>query len=78
MPLSVVVLLKRTSYNKETKREAENERRENERNQSRGKMAITVDSTPDPKFFVKNASQISSHSGFLVSGLEVTYLYLVF
>ena len=30
MPLYAVVLLKRTSYNKETKREAENERRENE------------------------------------------------
>ena len=42
MPLSVVVLLKRTSYNKETKRKAENER-----SQSRGKMAITADSAPD-------------------------------
>ena len=31
MSLFVVVLLKRTSYNKETKREAEKERRENER-----------------------------------------------
>ena len=28
MPLFVVVLLKKTSYNKETKREAENERSE--------------------------------------------------
>ena len=33
MLLFVVVLLKRTIYNKETKREAENERRENERSQ---------------------------------------------
>ena len=33
MPLLVVVLLKRMSYNKETKREAENEGRENKRNQ---------------------------------------------
>ena len=47
----VVVLLKRTSYNKETKREAENERRENERNQSRDKKAIAADSAPDPTFF---------------------------
>ena len=35
MPLFVVVLLKRMSYNKEIKREAESERRENERSQSR-------------------------------------------
>ena len=34
MPLLVVVLQKRTNYNKETKREVENKRRENERNQS--------------------------------------------
>ena len=43
MPLFVVVLLKRTSYNKETKREAENKR-----SQSRDKKAITADSAPDP------------------------------
>ena len=49
MLLFVVVLLKRTSYNKETKREAENERRENERNQYRSKKAITADSAPDPE-----------------------------
>ena len=48
MLLFVVVLLKRTSYNKETKREAENERRENERSQYRDKKAITADSAPDP------------------------------
>ena len=35
MLLFVVVLLKRTSYNKKTKKEAENERRKNERSQSR-------------------------------------------
>ena len=34
MPLFVVVLLKRAIYNKETKKEATNERRENERSQS--------------------------------------------
>ena len=34
MPLFIVVLLKRTIYNKETKRETENERRGNERSQS--------------------------------------------
>ena len=35
MLLFVVVLLKRTSNNKETKKETENERPENERSQSR-------------------------------------------
>ena len=40
MPLFVVVLLKRTIYNKETKREAENERRENERSQSGHKRSL--------------------------------------
>ena len=49
MPLFVVVLLKRTSYNKETKRKAESERRENERSQNRDKKTITADSAPDPK-----------------------------
>ena len=43
MPLFVVVLLKKTSYNKETKREAENER-----NQSRDEKTLTADSAPDP------------------------------
>ena len=47
MPLFVVVLLKRTIYNKETKREAENERREKERNQSGHKKTPTADSAPD-------------------------------
>ena len=42
MLLFVVVLLKRTIYNKETKREAENERRENERSQNGHKKAITA------------------------------------
>ena len=51
MLLFIVVLLKRTSYNKETKREAENERRENERCQNRDKKAITADSAPNPKSF---------------------------
>ena len=50
MPLFVVVLLKRTIYNKETKREAENERRENERSQSGHKKTLTADSAPDPIF----------------------------
>ena len=50
MPLFIVVLLKRTIYNKETKREAENERRENERSQSGDKKALTADSAPDPIF----------------------------
>ena len=49
MPLFVVVLLKRTNYNKETKREAKNERRKNERSQNRDKKAITADFAPDPK-----------------------------
>ena len=48
MLLFIVVLLKRTIYNKETKREAENERRENERSQSGHKKALTADSAPDP------------------------------
>ena len=52
MPLFVVVLLKRTIYNKERKREVENERRENERNQSGHKKTLTADSAPDPKIFV--------------------------
>ena len=43
MLLFVVVLLKRTSNNKERKREAENER-----SQSRDKKAITADSAPEP------------------------------
>ena len=49
MLLFVVVLLKRTIYNKETKREAENERRENKRSQSGHKKSFTADSAPDPK-----------------------------
>ena len=52
MPLFVVVLLKRTIYNKETKREAENGRRENERSQSGNKKTLTADSAPDPKNLV--------------------------
>ena len=41
---------KRTIYNIETKREAENERRENERSQSGHKKALTADSAPDPNY----------------------------
>ena len=52
MPLFVVVLLKRTIYNKETKRETENERPKNERNQSGHKKALKADSTLDPKNFL--------------------------
>ena len=52
MPLFIVVLLKRTIYNKETKREAENERWENERSQSGHKKALTADSAPDPNIAV--------------------------
>ena len=48
MPLFVVVLRKRTSYNKETKRKTENER-----SQRRDKKAITADSAPDPNNFPK-------------------------
>ena len=48
MSLYVVVLLKRTIYNKETKREGENERRENERIQNGHKKTLTADSAPDP------------------------------
>ena len=48
MSLFVVVLLKRTIYNKETKREAENERQENERSQNGHKKTLTADSAPDP------------------------------
>ena len=50
MNLFVVVLLKRTIYNKETEREAENEGRENERSQNEHKKALTADSAPDPSF----------------------------
>ena len=50
MHFIVVVLLKRTSYNKETKREAENERAENERKQNRDKKANTADSAQTQKF----------------------------
>ena len=57
MPLFIVVLLKRTIYNKETKRETENERRENERSQSGHKKALTADSAPDP-FFLINISPL--------------------
>ena len=48
MPLFVVVLLKRISYNKETKREVENKR-----SQSRDKKAITADFAPKPQFSIK-------------------------
>ena len=50
MSLYVVVLLKKTIYNKETKREAENERRENERSQNGHKKTLTADSAPYPKW----------------------------
>ena len=50
MSLFVVVLLKKTIYNKETKREAENERRENERSQNGHKKTLTADSAPDPSY----------------------------
>ena len=59
MPLFVVVLLKRMSYNKKTKRKAENERQENERTQSRNKKAITADSAPDPKIFVLGRTTVT-------------------
>ena len=52
MSLFVVVLLKRTIYNKETKREAENERQENERSQNGHKKTLTADSAPDPRYFI--------------------------
>ena len=42
------VLLKGTSYNKERKREAENER-----SQNGDEKALSADSGPDPKFFIK-------------------------
>ena len=48
MSLFAVVLLKRTIYNKETKKEGENEKRENERSQSGHKKTHTADSAPDP------------------------------
>ena len=50
MPLFVVVLLKKTSYNKERKTKVENERRKKERSQGRDKKAITADSASDLKF----------------------------
>ena len=53
MPLFIIALLKRTIYNKETKREAKNERQENERSQSGHKKALTADSAPEPHIFVK-------------------------
>ena len=46
----VVVLLKIMSYNKETKREAENER-----SQNKDKKAITANSAPDPKILPKKS-----------------------
>ena len=52
MPLFVVVLLKKTSYNKETKREAENERRKT-REVKVNKKEITTYSVPDSKFSLK-------------------------
>ena len=45
MPLFIVGLLKRTIYNKETKREAINER-----SQGGHKKTLTADSAPDPFF----------------------------
>ena len=44
----VVVLLKRMSYNKEKKRQAENER-----SQNKDKKAIMANSAPDPKILPK-------------------------
>ena len=55
MPLFVVALVK-TIYNKETKREAENEKQENEKSQSRDKKVITADSAPDPTFLYRFGS----------------------
>ena len=46
MSFFVFVLLKRMSYDKETKREVENER-----SQNKDKKAITADSASDPFFF---------------------------
>ena len=43
----VVVLLKRTSYNKKTKRQVENKRSQNK------DKAITAHSAPDPKILPK-------------------------
>ena len=57
MPLFVVVLLKRTIYNKERKKEAENGRRENERSQSGHKKTLTADSAPDP-FHLQSIYQV--------------------
>ena len=45
----VCCVLVKTIHNKETKREAENERRENERSQSRDKKAITANFVPNLK-----------------------------
>ena len=66
MPLFIVVLSKRTIYNKEKKGEAENKRRENERSQSGHKKALTADSAPDPKHLLVNITlsfslQLSSY-----------------
>ena len=47
MPSFIIVLLKRTSFNKETKREAKNERQENKRSH-RDKKVIMANSAPDP------------------------------
>ena len=51
MSFFVFVLLKRMSYNKETKREVENERWENEGSQNKDKKAIMANSASDPFFF---------------------------
>ena len=48
MSFFVVVLLKRTSYNKETKIQAENKR-----SQNKDIKAIMPDSAPDPKILPK-------------------------
>ena len=46
----VVVLLKRMSYNKKTKRQMENER-----SQNKNKKAIMAHSAPDPKILPKKS-----------------------
>ena len=71
MCLFVVVLVKRTSYNKETKTESENERPENERSHKKDKKASTADSAPDPLVSVKVA-RLSVESSMKTQSIKLT------
>ena len=69
MSFFVVVFLKRTSYNKKTKREVENEK-----SQNKDKKAIMPNSAPDPIFFLW--SSVLTMSSSALGCFDVTIWWL--